>query len=252
MAASEVRVSDCCELTTIDQLRELPALAAERWDTIGHPNPSERSARPGGRGDPAAPADLAAFDTLRTDEKGWLFRLAQCVRTVLETMRDADYWDAPEVAEKPTWASECDWLIATADWWQDDQWCIEYVADEVSLTWGHLRREVRTPQPHRLVCPDCLASATVDNGWLTCTEGHEQRVDKLADRMQDRPAVATTEIAAEFGVSPDRIYKWHERGRIKPVLTVGRAHLWRPWDVFTTLYPQLAKDLADRPREDVS
>jgi len=67
---------------TVQQLHELPDLAAECFATWGHPNPSERPVVAVKRIHPKAPADLDTLDALRADELGLLHRLAQCVRAV--------------------------------------------------------------------------------------------------------------------------------------------------------------------------
>ena len=69
---------------TTQQLHELPDLAAEVFLPWGHPNPTDRPAFTAKRVYPPAPADLDALDCLRNDRLGLLFRLAECVRAVVE------------------------------------------------------------------------------------------------------------------------------------------------------------------------
>lgn len=71
---------------TVQQLHELPDLAAEVYLTWGHPNPSEQPVVQVKRIHPRAPADLDTLDALRPDKLGLLHRLAQCVRAVVEDM----------------------------------------------------------------------------------------------------------------------------------------------------------------------
>ena len=55
---------------TVQQLHELPDLAAECFATWGHPNPSERPVVAVKRIHPKAPADLDTLDALRVDKLG--------------------------------------------------------------------------------------------------------------------------------------------------------------------------------------
>ena len=72
---------------TVQQLHELPDLAAEVFLTWGHPNPSEQPVVQVKRIHPRAPADLDTLDALRPDELGLLHRLAHCVRAAAEAFR---------------------------------------------------------------------------------------------------------------------------------------------------------------------
>lgn len=231
--------------STLDQLAQLPELAAERFLTIGAPNPSPEAGRGAASITPTAPADLEAYDVLRADDKGQLHRLSRCVRTVLETMREQDHDDHPDPGAEATWVGECDWLTHTADWWQLDPWCCEWVTGEVDSIWRTLRHAVREPRRAAFVCPTCGDRATMDGHWLACESGHEVSVRDHAQQLMAREPIGTTDIAAEMGISVDRIYKWRERGLVKPALVVGKAHLWKPWDIFKQLYPLLAKDLQE-------
>ena len=101
---------------TVQQLHELPDLAAEVFLTWGHPNPSEQPVVQVKRIHPRAPADLDTLDALRADELGLLHRLAQCVRAVVEDMHE----HPGDLTDTPTWAGECGWLITHANTWRTD------------------------------------------------------------------------------------------------------------------------------------
>lgn len=106
------------------RLLDLPRLAAATvpdgpgGTTVGSPTP------PG--------LNLAAVDAGREQPK-LLARLCECVRVIArEEMPEDVFARAPERAEVPTWASESAWLVATAGWWQADDWCAEWVDTEES------------------------------------------------------------------------------------------------------------------------
>ena len=103
---------------TVQQLHELPDLAAEVFLTWGHPNPSEQPVVQVKRIHPRAPADLDTLDALRPDELGLLHRLAQCVRAVVEDMPE----HPGDLTDTPTWVGECDWLITHANTWHSSRW----------------------------------------------------------------------------------------------------------------------------------
>ena len=138
---------------TVQQLHELPDLAAEVYLTWGHPNPSDRPVTTVRRIHPRVPADLDTLDALRPDELGLLHRLAQCVRAVVENMPE----HPGDLTDTPTWAGECDWLITHANTWRADAFLTDLVGSEVHAIHRELCRVARVHPPLKLQCPRCQA-----------------------------------------------------------------------------------------------
>ena len=137
---------------TIQQLHELPDLAAEVFLTWGHPNPTGRpTIHTTRRVHPPAPADLDALDCLRAGRLGLLFRLSECVRAVGEDLHP----HPGDLAEQPTWVSESEWLIAHHADWRDDGFLADWVGLEVADINRRLSRAARVQPPIRLECPRC-------------------------------------------------------------------------------------------------
>lgn len=237
-------------MDTLDQLDQIPALAAEVLLTAGHKNPSGRTPTRSRRQDaPPAPADLGALDALRRGPHGLLHELTECTRAVGETLA-AQGRDWPEVTDPPTWAAECAWLTATAPDWQGDEFCRDYVQRHVRHVHLTLAAEARRPRPTRLICPDCGGRLTESaGGWLTCTECARQqagrgRITAWISRLQP---MTTRQLCDWLDITPDRLWQWHHRGIIAPVDGDRRPHRWAPIDALRILHPDLADTLGGQP-----
>ncbi|MFC2625061.1 hypothetical protein [Propionibacterium acidifaciens] len=238
---------------TLDQLDQIPALAAEVLLTTGAKNPSGHAPIRGRRQDASpAPADLGALDALRAGPHGLRHELVECTRAVGE-MLAAQGRNWPDITNPPTWATECAWLTQTAEAWQADEFCHDYVRRHVRHVYAVLAAEARRPRPTRLVCPDCGGRLTESaGGWFTCTECARQqagrgRVTAWIARLQP---MTTRQLCDWLDITPDRLWQWHHRGQITPVDGDHRPHRWAPIDALRVLHLDLADTLnppADQP-----
>lgn len=239
-------------MTTRDELRRLPDLAAEAFATWGAPNPGETVARAPRRVHPPAPTDLTTLVALRPDT-GLLTGIVECVRIVWEVLRhDEARHELPDPrdTETPTWASECDWLLATLDWWQAnlDACDLGWITDTIHAATRELEQIVRQPRPARLVCPDCGDVLRGQPGGMVslCDSGHEHPGPKrLAAVWARKPAVPAMVIESQLGVKVATLWQWKRRGKIRPAHTEGRIDYWLPWDVVRLLYPGIEDTLAE-------
>ena len=198
---------------TVQQLHELPDLAAEVYLTWGHPNPSEQPVVQVKRIHPRAPADLDTLDALRPDERGLLHRLAQCVRAVVENMHE----HPGDLTDTPTWAGECDWLITHANTWRADAFLTDLVGSEVHAIHRELCRIARVHPPLRLQCPRCQAPVHLAPGgqYYRCEADHI--IDHWAEvkRMGQLVMMTYSELADVTGVAEATIRKWASRKLIR-------------------------------------
>ena len=198
---------------TVQQLHELPDLAAECFATWGHPNPSERPVVAVKRIHPKAPADLDTLDALRADKLGLLHRLAQCVRATVEDMPA----HPADLADTPTWASECAWLIAHAADWRADEFIHDWVSSEVQAIHRELCRVARVHPPLRLQCPRCQAPVHLAPGGQYYRCENEHIIDHWAEvkRMGQLVMMTYSELADVTGVAEATIRKWASRKLIR-------------------------------------
>ncbi len=104
-----------------DRLRDLPRLASTA--TLGGPGGSTV-------GSPSPAGVLARVDAGR-EHPHLLARLEQCTTAVRQEMPADTFERAPDRSDRPTWATESAWLVATMGWWQADDWCCEWISGEV-------------------------------------------------------------------------------------------------------------------------
>ena len=199
---------------TVQQLHELPDLAAECFATWGHPNPSDRTVVAAKRIHPKAPADLDTLDALRADELGLLHRLAQCVRAVVEDMHE----HPGDLTDTPTWTSECDWLISHANAWRADAFLSDWIGSEVRSIHRELCRVARVHPPLKLQCPRCQAPVHMGagGGYYLCEAGHEIRHFAEIERMGKLTDMTIPELVAELNMKRKTLEKWKRRGLIHP------------------------------------
>nr|DAF00042.1 MAG TPA: antitoxin [Caudoviricetes sp.] len=197
---------------TIQQLRELPGLAAEVFLTWGHPNPTGRPPVATKRVFPPAPADLDALDCLRPG--GLLFRLTQCVRAVVEEMPE----HPADLDDPPTWVSESTWLAAHASDWQPDAFLAEFVATEVNEIHRELSRVARMQPPLHLECPRCRDILRVQPGerWLRCDSGHVIDSGPEIERAGRLVSMTYAELSRELGIPEGTLRRWRHDRLIHP------------------------------------
>ena len=198
---------------TVQQLHELPDLAAECFATWGHPNPSDRPVVAVKRIHPKAPADLDTLDALRADKLGLLHRLAQCVRAVVEDMHE----HPGDLTDTPTWASECGWLIAHANNWRGDAFLADWIGSEVRSIHRELCRVARVHPPLKLQCPRCQAPVHLAPGGQYYRCENEHIIDHWAEvkRMGQLVMMTYSELADVTGVAEATIRKWASRKLIR-------------------------------------
>lgn len=229
------------QVSTLQQLHEIPDLAVEAWQTIDAPH---RSATTGGHKPTKAaahpaPTNLHALVALwaptdadidQGDPTGsLLLELLMAVRVVVEEFAD----DRPQWADplpdwpERTWTAVCAWLRLCAPLWSSDPFTEEWVGDAVRRAYTGLRALVRAPKEVRLRCsvPGCIDRARVQPGdqWLLCEAGHQ--VDIEAQRWtfldnQDWTLAETRDACQTWlgaKVSLHTLNAWVRRGRLRPV-----------------------------------
>ena len=199
---------------TVQQLHELPDLAAECFATWGHPNPSERPVVAVKRIHPKAPADLDTLDALRADKLGLLHRLAQCVRAVVEDMHE----HPGDITDTPTWASECDWLIAHANTWRADAFLADWIGSEVRSIHRELCRVARVHPPLKLQCPRCQAPIRLqdNNSYFRCDAGHLIEHRSEIERMGRLTSMTYEELELELRIPQGTLWRWKSEKLIYP------------------------------------
>ena len=199
---------------TIQQLHELPDLAAEVFLTWGHPNPTDRPAYRTKHVHPPALADLDALDCLRNDHLGLLFRLAQCVRAVVEDMPA----HPADIEATPTWTSESKWLIAHHADWRTDQFLSDLIGSEVAHIHRDLSRAARVQPPIRLECPRCHDPLRLQQGgrWLRCDAGHIIETGPEIERVGRLVSMTYAELARELGIAEGTLRRWKHDGLLLP------------------------------------
>ena len=191
-------------------LGDLPQLAAESVTgdlagTLVSVRGAARSRLPPG-------VDLAALDLADgRQQPALLHRLHQCVRTVHYGMT-TDGQGAPPLADPGDvcWWSESRWLLDTLDWWRLDDWCAEWIHDEVEhpetgimakLTAAKLRRE----DPTRRACPTCgvrLSAYTTASLMVA-----ECPACDRVEGVEPRRMMTVRQAAARWQVTPRAVQK---------------------------------------------
>lgn len=169
---------------TVATLGRLPRLARTP------PPPQAPAARhtphPGPKLPPGADAALSRLDVDR-QHPDQLARIGQCVRAVCE---EAGFDTLPDLAPEghQTWASECAWLVDTAESWRDDAWCSEWIGTEVAdVERKLLSRAHRAERTTDKACPVCgveLTAYTTDSLMVACCPQCE-RVAGMRPRLTE-------------------------------------------------------------------
>lgn len=225
---------------TLEQLREIPTLAALVAASANAPA-RQSAARSGGKlvGSPM-PADVAAGDLLRDVRQA----LAGAVRMVTEERRARDMWE-PEPPEPATILADCGYLAITVETWGPDPFARQWVKDAARTSHNRLAAwagESR-PKPPKYLCPACEGtlhrdtySATGDHQSLGCEDCgriiHPKEVAHLAKMQTPTPLV---EIAAMLGITERHARRWITAGLAQPVSTHtptrGKPDLYKPADL---------------------
>lgn len=247
------------------QLLDIPDLLALA-ETL-HSTPMPRRGASGGhsgkRAHPPAPTDLGILDLLDPrpkvvphdavndprrvheyefhadpDRRGALPALADWVRLAEAEMLDADQPHNPPAAE-PTITTETGWLIGHLDWIIEQQWVTELAA-EVRKLHHRLQAVVSEGRPEYRPRCKCGSRMRDEGSHFTCADcGADVRYDAMDHRTalaKDEPMTAYDFLA--FGITPERIRKWAERGLLTPAedqqgkqIIHGKRHTYWPMDV---------------------
>ena len=156
--------------------------------------------------------------------------------------------DYPELTEQATVRSEAAVLLEHWPWIAEQQWATELADDVIRVAgWVKVALGMRRHDP-RYTCPECGNQAyVVAGGFLSCgIEEHDQSIRDLESQYRRRPPLSTADVCTEFAISPERVYQWHARRKIKPTREEGRTKFWLPWDVFCLLNPAIREALDAR------
>lgn len=227
-------------MSTHDQLcdlaRDLPDLAL--LTTTRAPGTAQGGARAAGSTPPINLTPLAVDAEVKARLVGW-------VRICVEDGLCGDNWPADDTQ------SICRFLVPLAaildsheagdDWKAEVAWCHQQV------------RQALGERDTSFHCPQCGVPASVDSTGrhAQCSLGHEIPVGDFGRRQVNRPAITTDKVVAQFDVTADQLYQWHQRGQIAPAGKDGRRLLWRPWDVFRNLQPELAAEIEWAVQRDI-
>lgn len=205
----------------IQQLHQIPDLAAEAWYTRDAPNPGPthtHTARP----KPGSRPNLntTTYDALRTDHKGLLHQLHGC------TIRTHQHTNTPPTPE-PAWAPVCQWLITHQHAWTQHPNLNDHTRATINQTHTTLAGLCRIPNRPNLTCSrlGCGAPTHLKDGnqWLQCDNGHT--LDLAAERnrflaMQNWTLTETRDAARTWlghDIPLNTLKTWAKRGTIRPI-----------------------------------
>lgn len=240
------------QMSIVDRLRLIPALAREVALTLCAPNPSAQTDRTKRivRAHPPLPIDVPTLDVLAPDDGREIeslvpiSRLVECSRLVWEAFGVDERRQHTQPLGVPAFASECGWLINA---WPAAQTMLEpsaidWIDIETRDVYLQLVSVARMSRETRYRCPDCGESLHLgESGWMVCESGAHMHPgpDRLVRQWRRRAPMTTNHLAAELRILPSRIRKWHERGKLERVREEGRTSFWLPWDVMRCLYPDV-------------
>ena len=200
----------------LQQLAEIPDLAADVEATRNHKNPAghhhTRTTTPA----PKVPADLETLDCLRTDSKGLLHKLQQALTEITDTAN-------PDT----TWAGVCEQLRRSHRQWEnnpDTRYAIHTVHTR-------LRIAARIPAPLQLACPRCNAPIRLQPGgqYYLCDAGHEINHWAEIDRMARLTLYATPITLAQASIEYATPL-WTLKRLLRDIPSVGKAGNARTWE----------------------
>ena len=171
----------------------------------------------------------------------------------------ADRQDYPVAIDGPRWDAECQWIVrhwtGTIDLLDDDQW--HDLCSTVNQVWSRLCRPIGLHPPIRAAsCPKCGGRLIATGPMLVCTQVPEHEYpgpERLESMWRRHGPMTSAECCAEFpGLTPQRIWKWHQRRKLKAGAHVGRSLLWYPWDIIGLLWPDIVEAIDTRDREEAA
>lgn len=210
-----------------------------RWLEVNHRNPADDPRRV--HNEHLQPDEMSRLAVELGDgaRRGMLPTLGQWVRLAEGEMRDEGQ-ECTNPAEKPTVTTEAGWLAMHLDWIVQRQWVTE-LADDVRRMHRGLSGIIGEGRPeYRPHCPGCRARMDDEGAYFTCPDCGQQVRDSAMDLRtslaREKPMDAYS--FAMFGVTPEAIRKWVERGLLTqatddngaPILN-GKRHTFWPIDV---------------------
>lgn len=238
--------------TVADMLDQIPALILEARQTLFAPNPDgDEKVRSGKATHPDKigrwAAILAALDEAL--ETSLFASLAICSRIIWESI-DADTKKAhPQPLGTPQWQSEIAWLSRA---WPDSQAYldladIDWIRAEVRWVWLAIASYAGVRSKPKYLCPTegCREQMHLSEGdWMTCSAGHQHPgPGRLSREWRRKPPMSTKDLSKALRITPERLWKWKERGKIKPVREEGKTLFWLPWDAIIILYPDVVAEI---------
>ena len=171
--------------------------------------------------------------------RGVLQTLGEWVRLASGEMLDAGE-PCTDPAEEPTIVSEAGWLSMHLGWIVQQQWVNELEQD-IRRIHRDLQTVIGEGRPeYRPRCPNCRGRMDDEGAYFTCRDcGHQVRDQAMDHRtaLANESPMSAYDFAV-FGVMPERIRKWVERGDLQPavgddgqVMKRGKRLLYHPLDV---------------------
>lgn len=199
----------------LQQLAEIPDLAADVEATRNHKNPTSHENPKHTPPSPAIPADLETLDCLRTDSKGLLHKLQTAIQDVNENLTPAD-----------TWQDVCNQLRALNPQW-DNKPNIRHTIHKVHT---QLRLAARIPAPLKLACPRCQNPIRLQPGgqYYLCDAGHEinhwAEIDRMARLVLYATPITLAQAAIEYSTPLRTLQRLMKN--VPPSGKNGNARTW--------------------------
>lgn len=210
-----------------EALEDLPRLLAEAHEGGRLTGDTGRSGTrvPG----PRTPTDLTMMAAAQTLTHAW----TAVEDRMLEAGQD------PPTSHDPAAA-----LAATLDWWAPCWWARDEAFIPVREARTALRRMLAYTDQPRYLCPKCGETMHLQPGGrhFYCAAGHQVHATSIAE-MRRRPPMATDRICQEFGIRPERLWTWKNRGKLDPVDPHEKPLRWFPWDVLRCINPDLVESI---------
>lgn len=139
----------------------------------------------------------------------------------------------------PTVTTEAGWLAINLGWIVQQQW-VDELEQDINRIWHDLRRAANERPQYHPHCGQCGARMEDDGAYFSCPACGQQVRDTAMDLRTSlaREQPLTAYDFAMFGVTPDTIRKWVERGLLEratddhgELIMRGKRHTFWPIDV---------------------
>lgn len=253
------RLPDLRKATVPELCALLVRLVAEIRATIGAPNPTGETVRPGKREHPPIPISAAVHDMLAPADGNRPGRpmslLVECSRIAWEGVDDQTRAEHPQ-PDGVAWETEAAWLAGV---WPDavvqlDHADLGWVADTLRTLCRQAAAVARISTPTRYLCPDCGAAMHLgEGGWMVCESGVHLHPgpQRLESEWRRKGPMSTQAVAARLRIPESTIRRWKHLGMVEPVRQEGRTLLWLPWDLVSLRYPDIVAAIDKRDTQPV-